>query len=110
MAKIPSGTTVSISLPDGTASMKLREPGIEELNIYQAEKFNVPETATPAEGMAHVKAVQAAFFDKLLVSVEGLEGADDKPITLENKHLIPADWKSEAIFRRFDRTPVSIKN
>lgn len=110
MAKIPKGATIEINLPGGTATLTLREPTIEELNTYNGEKFNVPEGAERAAVLAHQAEAQAALFDLILTAVSGLEHDDDTPIGLDRKHLIPQEWKTEAIFRRFDRTPVSIKN
>lgn len=107
MAMIPRGARVKVSLPTGTAHITLREPSNEELNDYQSKKFDVPDKATPAETMLHVQRAQAAFFDLLIENVEDLED-EHGPVTAKRADAIPAAWKSEIVFRRFDRTPIEL--
>lgn len=105
MAKILNGGRFKIALPTGDAFLTLREPTNEELNSYQADKYDVPDKATAKDAMQHAKNVQAAFFDLLLTKVEDLEDSEG-PVTLDRKDAIPQAWKSEIIFRRYDRVPV----
>jgi hypothetical protein len=107
MARLMSGARVRVTLPSGDAFLILREPTNEELNAYQARKFNMPDQATPEEASLHAKNITADFFDLLLTGIEDLEDAEGV-ITLDRKAAIPQAWKVEAVFRRWDRTPVSL--
>lgn len=109
MAKIPTSRVVRVDLPDGTAKLMLREPSIEELNKYQIEYFDVPPGATGKDAMKQRRKAQEAFFDLLLLGVEDLETAEGVPVTPDMKDKIPANWKHDAIFQNFDRSPVSIE-
>lgn len=107
MAKLPNGARVRLTLPGGDAFVLLREPTNEEMNAYQAEKFSVPDKATPAEAMMHVKQVQGKFFDLLLTGFEDLED-EQGPLTPERKAAFPLNLKTEIVFRRFDRVPLAL--
>jgi hypothetical protein len=108
MAKLPNGCRARLPLSTGDAYVLLREPTNEELNNYEARKFDTPDKATPADAMLHVKKVRGEFFDLLVTGFEDLEDADGKPITVDRKDDFPLNLKSEIVFRRFDRVPVDI--
>ena len=107
MAKLPNGARVKLTLSTGDAYVILREPTNEEMNAYQAEKFNIPDKAGPADAMLHVKRMQGKFFDLLLVGFEDLED-DQGPLTPERKDVFPLHLKAEIVFRRFDRVPIVV--
>jgi hypothetical protein len=108
MAKLPNGARAKLTLSTGDAYVTLREPTNEEMNEYQASKFNGPDKATPAEAMMHLKRVMGEFFDKLVTGFEDLEDSEGQPVTVERKDEFPLHLKAEIIFQRFDRTPVEI--
>jgi hypothetical protein len=107
MAKLPNGARVKLTLSTGDAFVILREPTNEEMNAYQADKFNVPDKAGPPEAMLHVKQAQGRFFDLLLTGFEDLED-ETGPLTPERKDVFPLNLKAEIIFRRFDRVPIAL--
>jgi len=107
MAKLPNGARVKLTLSTGDAYVTLREPTNEELNDYQAKKFDIPDKASPSDAMLHVKKAQGEFFDKLVTGFEDLEN-NEGPITLERKDVFPLHLKAEIVFRRFDRVPILV--
>lgn len=107
MAKLPNGARVRLPLSTGDAFIILREPTNEEMNAYQAEKFNVSDNAGPGDVMMHTKRAQGKFFDLLLTEIEDLED-DQGPVTVERKDVIPLNYKAEIVFRRFDRVPIAL--
>ncbi len=110
MAKIPNGAKFDIDLPGGTATITLREPTIEEMNNYHANRFNVPASNTKDQNILCYQEAQVGLFDLLLTDVSGLEDDNDQPIGIDRKHLIPKVWKTQAVFMRFDNSPVNLKN
>lgn len=107
MARIPKNRIVIITLPSGEARITLREPTIEELNAYQAERLDLRPGSAPADRLTQAKKAQAQFFDLLITSVENLED-DQGPVTPERKDVIPASWKHDAVLQQFDLSPVSV--
>lgn len=93
----------------GESYATLREPTNEELNEYQMAKFDVPERATDLERSMHFKNCQGKFFDLLVTAVVGLED-EAGAVTLDRLSVIPLSWKSEVVFRRWDRVPVEVEN
>jgi len=106
MAKLPNGCRATLKLSTGDAYVLLREPSNEEMNEYQAAKFNGPDKATPAEAMMHLKRVMGEFFDRLVIGFEDLEDSEGRAVTVERKDEFPLHLKAEIIFQRFDRVPV----
>jgi len=109
MAKIPNGAKFIIDLP-GDPTLTLREPTIEEMNHYHGRRLEVPANATKEQAALVYQVAQIELFDLLLTEVTGLEDDKDQPIGVDRKHLIPAVWKTQAIFQRFDSSPVMLKN
>ncbi len=108
MALIPKGAKAVFPVGDGESYATLREPTNEELNEYQVTKLDGPEKATDCERSMHYKTCQGKFFDLLVIGVVGLE--DEKgPVTLDRLDVIPLSWKSEVVFRRWDRVPVDVQ-
>jgi len=110
MARIPNGAKFNVDLPGGVATLTLREPTIEEMNTYHGRRLNVPVDATREQAALVYQEAQVELFDLLLTGVSGLEDDADKAIGPDRKHLIPKVWKTQAIFGRFDHSPVSLKN
>lgn len=86
----------------------LKRPSNEDLNRFFSERFN-SSSLSKEEEQAKTISDRVAFYDAHLIGVLDLE-ADGKPVTVEQKGIIPDAWKSMIIFSAFEDVRVSEKN
>lgn len=98
------GKEIRINLEVGGENFTsvFRRPTNQELNEFFNERFGSDKKSDAVQA-------RAAFYDKLLTGIEGLE-ADGGPVTPEQKDLIPEVWKSLIVFEAFENVKVSEKN
>jgi len=97
MVKLTQGTKAVVEVGDEEVTFTLREPSPQEINDFLSKRCG------------RLVSSRVEFFDLLLISVENLENTDGTPITTEQKALIPATWKNDIIFRRFEDNEITLR-
>jgi len=85
----------------------LRQPTNKELNKFLADRYEVGKKNKMRD---HSLDARIGFFDLLLIKIENLVGSDDKPITPDQKDLIPLTWKAGVVFQLFEDQDISVEN
>lgn len=107
MARLKNGWTATVELEGETVELSYRNPSNQELNKFLASRY---ETGKKGKVNDNSHEARCDFHDLLLTGVKNLEDSEGNPVTPERKDLIPANWKADIIFKKFESSDIDIKN
>ena len=106
MAKLGNGWKAKVDLNGEKVTFDFREATNKEINEFKDARYQTK--GKKMNDKSH--SAREDFFDKLCTGVHDLEDASDQPITLERISEVPAHWKHDIIFSKYEDNEIDIKN
>jgi len=107
MARFKKGWNATVDVDGEAVELSFRNPSNQELSEFLASRWE-PGKKGRVKDQSHE--ARCEFFDLLITGVKNLEDEEGNPVTPERKDVIPSNWKSDIVFKKFENSDIEIKN